>query len=72
MLPSEDNESNAAESNEEIIFKPSSNFRNRLEIDCSISACSSEVSQTSSMKDTSNLKKESPTDGNLRLLQQIR
>ncbi|KAK9309197.1 hypothetical protein QLX08_001141 [Tetragonisca angustula] len=72
MLPSEDNESNAAESNEEIIFKPSSNFRNRLEIDCSVSACSSEVSQTSSMKDTSNLKKESPTDGNLRLLQQIR
>ncbi|XP_043507159.1 uncharacterized protein LOC122527230 [Frieseomelitta varia] len=71
-LPSEDNESNATESNEEIIFKPSSNFRNQLVVDCSVSACSSEVSQISSMKDISNLKKVSPTDGNLRLLQQIR
>ncbi|XP_043507184.1 uncharacterized protein LOC122527246 [Frieseomelitta varia] len=71
-LPSEDNEGNATESNEEIIFKPSSNFRNQLEVGCSVSVCSSQVSQISSMNVTSNLKKESPTDENLRLLQQIR
>ncbi|XP_043507146.1 uncharacterized protein LOC122527222 [Frieseomelitta varia] len=71
-LPSEDNEGNATESNEEIIFKPSSNFRNQLEVGCSVSVRSSEVSRISSMNVTSNLKKESPTDENLRLLQQIR
>ncbi|KAK1133338.1 hypothetical protein K0M31_011153 [Melipona bicolor] len=71
LLP-EDDERNIKESSEEIIFKPSSNFRNRLEIDCSISACPSEVSQTSSMNDTSNFKKRSPTDEKLRLFQQIR
>ncbi|KAK9309199.1 hypothetical protein QLX08_001142 [Tetragonisca angustula] len=67
-LPSEDNESIAMESNEEIIFKPSSNFQNRLEVDCSME----DISQISSMNDTSNLRNESPSDGNLRLLQQIR
>ncbi|XP_043507177.1 uncharacterized protein LOC122527243 isoform X2 [Frieseomelitta varia] len=71
LLP-EDDERNTMESNEKFIFKPSSNFRNRLEIDCSVSARSSEVSQTSSMNDTSNFKKGSPTDGKLYLLQQIR
>ncbi|KOX73533.1 hypothetical protein WN51_01306 [Melipona quadrifasciata] len=67
-----DDERNTKESSEEIIFKPSSNFRNRLEIDCSMSARPSEVSQISSMNDTSNFKKGSPTDEKLRLFQQIR
>ena len=71
LLP-DDDERNTMESNEEIIFKPSSNFRNRLETDCSVIARSSEVSQASSVNDTSNFKKGSPTDGKLYLLQQIR
>lgn len=71
LLPKND-ERNAKESSEEIICKPSSNFRNQLEIDCSVSARPSEISQTSSMNDTSNFKKGSPTDEKLRLFQQIR
>ncbi|CAD1469328.1 unnamed protein product, partial [Heterotrigona itama] len=72
LLPLEDDERNAKESNEEIVFKPSSNFRNRLEIDNCSSSHSAEVSQIPFINDTSKFEKESPTVEKLRLLQQIR